>query len=196
LFAGLYLFAIHPKRKLEKPDPTQPWMKTFLGWTEAAIILVCVNLLFALFVGIQFKYFFGGNANITAARYTFSEYARRGFGELVTVAVLSLLLYLALGTITRHEKKTASRGFSVLSVALIGMVLVMLVSAFQRLLLYENAYGFTRLRTYPHIFMVWLGILLSFTVVLEIIHRRGKFALALLIISFGFCLTLSKRTVR
>ncbi|MCJ7625697.1 MAG: DUF4173 domain-containing protein [Anaerolineaceae bacterium] len=190
IFAGLYLFAIHPKRKLEKPDPTQPWMKTFLGWTEAAIILVCVDLLFALFVGIQFKYFFGGNANITAAGYTFSEYARRGFGELVVVAVLSLLLYLALGTITRQEKRTAQRGFSVLSIALIGMVLVMLVSAFQRVILYENAYGFTRLRTYPHIFMVWLGILLAITVVFEIMHNRGRFALALLISSFGFCMTL------
>lgn len=190
LFAGLYLFAVHPKRKLDKPDPTQPWMKTFLGWTETAIILVCVNLLFALFVGIQFKYFFGGNANITTAGYTYSEYARRGFSELVAVAVLSLLLYLALGTITRQEKKSARRGFSVLAVTLMGMVLVILVSAFQRLLLYENIYGFTRLRTYPHIFMVWLGILLSITVILEIIRRRGRFALVLLISSFGFCLTL------
>ena len=32
--------------------------------------------------------------------------------------------------------------------------------AFQRLLLYEAAYGFTSLRTYTHIFIPWLGFLL------------------------------------
>ena len=41
--------------------------------------LLLVDLMFALFVGIQFFYFFGGAANITLTRYTYADYARRGF---------------------------------------------------------------------------------------------------------------------
>jgi hypothetical protein len=160
-----------------------------LGSTEAFIVLGSVDLLFAFFVGIQFRYFFGGQANITAAQYTFSEYARRGFFELVWVAVLSLLLYLTLNAITRREKPVQEGVFTGLSVLLVGLVCVMLVSAFQRLLLYENAYGFTSLRTYTHIFIPWLGFLLFATIVLQIIRREQYFGALLLLTSFGFALT-------
>ena len=81
----------------------KPWFAPFLGFTESSIILGSVNLLFAFFVAVQFKYFFGGQANITLDGYTFAEYARKGFGELITVAVISLMLYLGLSTITRRE---------------------------------------------------------------------------------------------
>jgi hypothetical protein len=67
----------------------------------------------------------------------------------------------------------------------------MLVSAFQRLLLYETAYGFSRIRTYTHVFMVWLGILLVATVILELVKRLRAFALAALLVSLGFGLTLN-----
>jgi len=64
------------------------------------------------------------------------------------------------------------------------------VSAWLRLQLYEEAYGFTRLRTYTHIFIPWLGVLLAATILLEIFRKRGRFALFLLGCSAGFVLTL------
>jgi hypothetical protein len=72
----------------------------------------------------------------------------------------------------------------------VALVAIILVSAFQRLLLYEAAYGFTRTRTYTHVFMVWLGILLLATVILEIAGRLRRFALAGVLASLGFGVTL------
>ncbi len=77
-----------------------------------------------------------------------------------------------------------------LSVGIVALVLVMLVSAYKRLVLYETAYGFSELRTYTHVFMIWLGLLLISTVILEIIHRERMFALTALIASIGFAATL------
>jgi hypothetical protein len=68
--------------------------------------------------------------------------------------------------------------------------LVILISAFQRLLLYENAYGFSRLRTYTFVFIPWLALLLLGTVVLEIARQRGKFSLVLMAACIGFCLSI------
>ena len=66
----------------------------------------------------------------------------------------------------------------------------MLVSAFQRLVLYEAAYGFSRLRTYTHVFMIWLGLLLVAAIILEILRRERAVALAAAVASLGFAISL------
>ncbi len=140
---------------------------------------------------IQFQYFFGGQANINIEGYTYSEYARKGFGELVAVAFFSLLLLLGLGAITRRETESQRRTFSILGVTLVGLVIVMLVSAFQRLVLYELAYGFSRLRAYTHVFMIWLGILLVAVVILEILRRDRSIGFGMVLAALGFVISLS-----
>jgi len=70
-------------------------------------------------------------------------------------------------------------------------VLVILASSLQRLLLYEEAYGFTRARTYTHIFIFWLAALLLAAAVLEVLRRQRWFALCLLVMMFGFGITLT-----
>jgi hypothetical protein len=186
VLVGIYLKAIHPAKQAEKPAPNTPWMKPFLGWTESGIVLAAVNLLFIVFVVIQVRYLFGGTANIHETGYTYAEYARKGFGELVAVAVLSLGMYLVLGTVTKTTTRFSKTGFTVLSVLLMTNVLVILASSLQRLMLYENAYGFSQLRTYTHVFIYWLAALILAVVVLEIVRRRGHAAFALLVAVVGF----------
>jgi hypothetical protein len=90
----VYLHAATQSKDEKLVGEEKPVLPPFLGFTEAAIVLGSVAVLFAAFVYIQFQYFFGGQANIHIDGYTYSEYARRGFGELITVAVFSLLLIL------------------------------------------------------------------------------------------------------
>lgn len=177
------------ERRLQGED--KPLLKPFLGFTESAIILGAVDILFLLFVIVQFRYFFGGEANITAAGYTYSEYARRGFGELVTVAFLSLGMILLLGYFSRREAPSQRLGFNILSTFLVLMLGVMLVSALQRLLLYEGAYGFTRLRTYTHVFIPWLGVLLVVFVVLLYSGRLRRIAPLSFLIGLGFIVSMA-----
>ena len=188
--AGIYLHA-GAKSRDEKHVLGEEPISPFLGFTEAVIIMGSVVALFAAFVGIQFQYFFGGEKNIDIDGYTYSEYARRGFGELVAVAVFSLLLLILLSLFTRRESIRRKRIFSGLGVGLVALVLVIQVSAFQRILLYEDAYGFSRLRTYTHVFMIWLGLLLVAVILLEIMQRHRVFALAAVLATIGFVVTLN-----
>ena len=191
LLIGVYLHAIGPSRAEKLIGVEKPWLTPFLGWLEAVIVLGAVDLLFLFFVIVQFRYFFGGQTNIHIDGYTFAEYARRGFGELVAVAVISLMLFLGLSAITRRDTPRQRAIFSGLGIGLVVLVATILVSAFQRLLLYEAAYGFSRLRTYTHVFMVWVGILLLATVVLELLGKLRAFALAGVVVLVGFGLTIS-----
>jgi hypothetical protein len=185
--AGTYLHAAQKSHEVVEEKSTVP---NFLGFTESAIVLGGVVILFTAFVIIQFQYFFGGQTNINIEGYTFSEYARKGFGELVAVAFFSLLLLLGLGAITRRDNELQRRVFSSLGILLVGLVIVMLVSAYQRLVLYESAYGFSRLRTYTHVFMIWLGLLLMAVVFLEMTRRDRMTALAMVVALLGFVISI------
>ena len=190
LLAGVFLHAATQSKDENLISGQKPILGQFLGFTESAIVLGSVALLFTIFVVIQFQYFFGGQANIKIDGFTYSEYARKGFGELIAVAFFSLLLILGFGAITKRESETQRKIFSAFSVGIVALVLVMLVSAYKRLVLYETAYGFSELRTYTHVFMIWLALLLVATVVLEILRRERMFAIAALIASLGFAATL------
>jgi hypothetical protein len=166
-------------------------VKPFLGFTEASIVLVSVDVLFALFVIVQIAYFFGGEANVTAAGFTYSEYARRGFGELVAVAVLSLGLIMALAAVARRETARRTTAFNAFSAGLVILVGVILASALKRLLLYEQAYGFTRLRTYTHVAIVWMAVVFVAFLILLIGDRLRQFAPVCAMAVVGFAVTLS-----
>jgi len=189
--AGVYLHAALQSSDGKLMADGKPLIPPFLGLTEAGIVLGSVSVLFAAFVMVQFNYFFGGEQNIGLEGYTYSEYARRGFGELVAVAVLSLILILGLGAVTDRATRRQRRIFSSLSTVVVVLVAVILVSAYQRLNLYELAYGFTRLRTYTHVFLIWVGLLLAVVALLEWMHRERIFAAAALLAALGFALSLA-----
>lgn len=188
-FLGALVIALEKAAVRKLIGKEKPLVSPFMGFTEAAVILVLVDLLFAVFVVIQFVYLFGGEANITAAGHTYSDYARKGFGELIFLAVLSLGLILGLSTVTRRLKQ--GEWFNGLSAVLIGFVSVILVSALKRLLLYENAFGFTRLRTYTHIAIIWLAIAFLAFVIALLLDQLRRFSVLAVACVLGFAITLN-----
>jgi hypothetical protein len=190
-FLGALVAALRDpgERKLIGED--KPLVAPFLGFTESVVVLAAVDLLFALFVFIQFRYLFGGDANITASGFTYSEYARRGFGELVAIAFLTLGLILGLGAYTRRVTRPQQTWFLGLSAGMVALVGVILTSAFLRLQLYEAAYGFTRLRAYTHAAILWIGVSFLLFLVLLLAGNLRAFAPAAVGTVLGFALTLS-----
>lgn len=188
--AGVVLHASVESKDENIGNEEKSRIPQFLGFIESAIVLGSVVALFAAFVVIQFQYFFGGTTNIHIDGYTYSEYARKGFGELVTVAFFALLMLLTFSAVTKRETESQRKIYSGLGITLVALLLVMLFSAYQRLGLYEAAYGFSRLRTYTHVFLIWIGLLLIATIVLEILRKERMFAFAMLIASFGFAISL------
>ncbi len=166
-----------------------------LSMVESGIIMGSVVALFAAFVGIQFAYFFGGERTIQIAGISYAQYARRGFFELVAVSVLTLGLSLILDRISVRQSKNESNVFRVLALLIVGLTTIMLVSASQRMWLYEEAFGFTQLRVYTHIFMLWLGVLFGFYVLAVFRLRMNIFSLGLVLAVIGYIVTLNLMNV-
>lgn len=161
-----------------------------LGIVETLIPINLVNLLFLVFVVIQIPYLFGGELNISEYKFTYAEYARRGFAELVVVAVFIFGVIVFLHRLSHLQSRRARLSFNLSATLLLLLTMVLLVSAFKRLALYESMYGYTTMRIYPHVFMIWLGLLLLwFAGTLWL--APGRLAIGILAASFGFVLTLN-----
>ena len=128
-----------------------------------ATVLVMVNAVYILFCVIQFTYLFGGEANIRSIPdYTYAEYARRGFFELIIVTVINLSILLIGLHFTKNDGKL-DRLVRVLRCLLVLCTAIMLYSAHLRLKLYEEAYGYTYARIFAHTFIGFLFILFMLT---------------------------------
>jgi hypothetical protein len=140
------------------------------GRTEALVVLVAVDALFALFVGLQFAYLFGGHDTLAVAGLTYSDYARRGFFELVIVAVLAIGLVVVVDRFVGGH----SRALVTASVVLLGFTAVVLASAYLRLRLYQDAYGWTELRFYVLTTIGFLALALVATTALLLRDRIAR----------------------
>jgi len=148
-----------------------------LRFTSAITALGALDLLFLIFVTLQLRYLFGGAAVIVeTTRLTISEYARRGFFELVTASALVLPVLLVADWATLVEGPRQRRVFRVLAGALVALVGVLLVSALQRMLLYVQTFGLTELRLYTTAFMVWLGGVFVWFTLTVLRDERPRFA--------------------
>jgi hypothetical protein len=154
-------------------DVAFPWPR--IGAVEASVVVAVVDLLFALFVGLQVAYLFGGHDTLDAAGLTYSDYARRGFFELVAAAALAGGLIAALD----QAIKPRSRWFVGLALALVALTAIVLASAALRLRLYQEAYGWTELRFYVYAAIGWLGLGLASAAVLLLRDRMGRLGHAL-----------------
>lgn len=166
-----------------------------LSMIESGIVLGSVVLLFAAFVVVQFTYFFGGESNVGIRGLTYAQYARRGFFELVAVSTMTLGLALFLDRVTMRHEGRENTLFRALSVLLAALTTVLLTSAAQRMWLYEEAYGFTQLRVYTHVAIVWLGVMLGVFVLALFRLRRNVFSLGTLLVLIGYLGTLNLMNV-
>ncbi|MDP1809033.1 MAG: DUF4173 domain-containing protein [Actinomycetota bacterium] len=156
-FIGTFTYLFIKPERIGAGEPANPDRQS-LGLIEGSILLGSVNALFLSFILVQVAYLFGGRRNIAVKGVTYAQYARRGFFELIAVAAISfLLIWLTEKYIFRRGEKHAL-SFTLLGGALIVQVIVIMISAFKRLALYEGAYGYTVLRFYSHVFIIWLAV--------------------------------------
>jgi hypothetical protein len=142
-----------------RPNFSIPFPDGALGLTEVATALGSLIALFAAFVIVQLRYFFGGDALVQAtAGMSYADYARRGFFELVTVAALVLPVLLSANALLRRATPRTDVVFRALSGTLLGLLGIIMYSAIARMQLYMSVYGLSMDRLLATVFMGWLAI--------------------------------------
>ncbi|KZL90570.1 hypothetical protein CLMAG_43420 [Clostridium magnum DSM 2767] len=124
-------------------------------------VLLMLNVVYLIFTVIQFSYLYGGGSAVLPLSFTYAEYARRGFFELVTVTVINFTIILCTIKFMKRENVKLEKYNNIFLSLLIIFNFNMLFSAHYKMSLYENTYGYTYLRVFVHIFMLLLFILFT-----------------------------------
>ena len=148
-----------------------------LGIIEVATALGAVDLLFLVFVIVQFRYLFGADTLVQVTPgLTYAEYARRGFFELVVAVALVVPVLLAADWVLDRRSRRDAVVFSGLAGVQIALVLAIAASALQRLRLYHASYGLTGSRLYAMVLLIWIGAILLWIAATVLRGRRESFA--------------------
>ncbi len=180
VLAGTWVVAGSARRCLlpnEARDPglNAPPPPSRAPWVEVTTVLTLVALLFLAFVAVQVRYLFGDHELVRAtAGLTYAEYARQGFFELLAVAAVLLpVLLLADWLMIQSADRRAFRGLVTLLLGLLGVVLM---SAYRRMNLYTDAYGWTNTRLHAVAALVWVTCLAVLVLATVARGERPRFA--------------------
>jgi len=114
---------------------------------------------FITFLVAQARVVFGGHDYLRRTTgLTYADYVHQGFGQLTVATVLTVLVVWAAA---RKAPRTtaADRAWLRGSLGLLCVLtLVVIASALHRMQLYQEAYGFTRLRLLVDVFDLWLAL--------------------------------------
>lgn len=133
-----------------------------------------IDLVFVLFLMAQATVFFGGHDYLRRTTgLTYAEYVHQGFGQLTLATALTLLVVWAASH--KASVETSADRFWLRGALglLCALTLVVVASALYRMHLYQEAYGFTRLRLLVDVFEGWLGFVV-FGVLIAGIGLKGS----------------------
>ena len=169
-FASYCILAYLEKRSIKEEITNKRIGEPLIAVTFTAIL----SLIYLLFSGIQIIYLFAGNMQLPE-QYTYAEYAREGFFQLLFVCLINLVLVLV--CLSRFKESKALKAIlTIISLC----TYIMIASSAMRMLLYIQYYDLTFLR----FFVLWSLIVIFFLMTGILIHiYKEAFPL------FKYCIT-------
>ena len=107
------------------------------------MILTILNIFYFMFSIIQFTSLF---SNIHTNDFNYAIYARQGFFQLMIISLINIVM-IVLAKVNKGNISNYTKGMSMLTLL---FTIVILLSAFFRMNLYEKAYGYTYLRLFVY----------------------------------------------
>jgi two-component system sensor histidine kinase BaeS len=187
VLAATYL-AINPPRV----EPGTGKARTVAHRYEWLAPVLLVDGVFMVFLAAQATVVFGGHDYLQRTTgLTYAEYVHQGFGQLTVATALTLLVVWAAAR--KAARSTAAdlawlRGSLGL---LCVLTLVVVASALYRMHVYQEAYGFTRLRLLVDVFEGWLGLLVLGVMAAGLTLRAAWLPRAALLSGAGLLLLLA-----
>jgi two-component system sensor histidine kinase BaeS len=122
--------------------------------------VLLIDGVFLVFLGAQATVIFGGHDYLERTTgLTYAEYVHQGFGQLTAATALTLLVVWAAASKAPRTGAADTAWLRGSLGLLCVLTLVVVASALYRMHVYQEAYGFTRLRLLVDVFEGWLGLL-------------------------------------
>ncbi|PKM68908.1 MAG: hypothetical protein CVU95_02160 [Firmicutes bacterium HGW-Firmicutes-2] len=158
-FYGLSIYLIRSTQiKMEKTEVTSApvvnheVIPVLVGGT----VLLLLNLLYLIFAYVQIRFLFLAQSTELLKNYDYASYAREGFFELLVLSILNTL-----GVLFVKKFVKSSLVIRIGLTVTVFCTYIMVASSFYKMYLYESMYGYTRLRLYVYLILLFMAIFMS-----------------------------------
>lgn len=169
------------------PNPTSRASEHPNSWAmELIVILSVINAIFIVYGYFQLGYLFGGVEHIMRTpNLTVAQYARRGFFESATACVLVLIIVQSFRERLRSSENSFRRTYKYLAITLIALGMIVIASAFQRIMIYTDTFGLTLDRLYIYVALVWMLLCFIWFVATVVLPWHDRFILGAIGLAFA-----------
>lgn len=153
--------------KFGKADHTEKERPEGVNTASVSAFLGALSSVYLVYLFSQLAYFFSAFSGILPAGYkfTYSEYARRGFFELCVIAGINLVTLLIAVAVSRKDEGRIPVPVRAIGTFISVFTLIVIATSLAKMALYIKEYGMTLLRLLPSAFMVWMiCVFISLTV--------------------------------
>lgn len=151
------------RRKEEKE------LKINIESTTINIMITTLNIIYLIFSIIQFTSLFTHVSN--SKNFDYAEYARQGFFQLMIVSIINLVIIILANKNKQKGSKNQSKYIDIMSIITIIFTIIIIISAFYRMYLYEQEYGYTYLRLFVY-YILATELILMIPIILWIIGQK------------------------
>ena len=179
VLSALYSFRF--KRDKHKYTGKTPFMipSAIMLW-----VLVPLTALYVFFSAIQISYLFNGGYNDVTLSYS----ANSAFALFVIAAVINYVVFATAQYITEVSGKGTKQAMMWFSVILLVCTAILLFSGLNRLVVYQNSYGYTMRRLMPFAAYIIMIAVMLVTAASLFVKKLPLFKLIWLIPLFGIML--------
>ncbi|MBR2284852.1 MAG: DUF4173 domain-containing protein [Ruminococcus sp.] len=129
-----------------------------------------ILLLYVMFFVSQLTYFLSAFTGTLPDGYSYSDYARRGFFELLAVTVINLAVMITMNLHAKDGGEHKPGALKFYTSALCISTLILIAAAVSKMILYISEYGLTRLRFYTTWFMLLCAVIFVLVIIRQFRH--------------------------
>lgn len=179
-FAGFFMNMLDKENGLKEFEKDEKAEKKE-SYTIRMMITV-LNLVYLVFCFTQIKVLF------TEQNIKYSEFARKGFFQLMIVSLINIVMILKANNKNLRENEKQDKYKKTMCIVMVIFTLVIIISAFARMTLYQQNYGYTRLRVLVDLTLITEIILLIPTVIYILKNKIDLIKTYFVIIITMYCL--------
>ena len=146
------------------------------------MMITVLNLVYLVFCFTQIKVLF------TEQNIKYSEFARKGFFQLMIVSLINIVMILKANNKNLRENEKQDKYKKKMCIVMVIFTLVIIISAFARMTLYQQNYGYTRLRVLVDLTLITEIILLIPTVIYILENKINLIKTYFVIIVTMYCI--------
>ena len=179
-FAGFFMNMLNEENGLKEFEEEEKIEKKE-SYT-IRMMLTVLNVVYLVFCFTQIKVLF------TEQNIKYSEFARKGFFQLMIVSLINIVMILKANNKNLKETEKQEKYKKTMCIVMVIFTLVIIISAFARMTLYQQNYGYTRLRVLVDLTLITEIILLIPTIIYILKNKIDLIKTYFVIIITKYCL--------